>query len=520
MELYRVLLADDEEEIREGISRKIDWDALGFTLVGQAENGAEALEMAEQLRPDVVLTDIKMPFMDGLELCRQLKPRLPAAKLVVFSGFDDFAYAQQAIGLEVSEYILKPINAAELESVLTRLRQQIVEERLARRDVETLRRRYAESLPVLRELFYNQLLDGRIPQSGIAERAARYEIDLPEGCWTVAMVQAGGLHEETAAEQDNLLLMSVQSFFDSQFSLEGCTPQLLLYNDQVTLLVPLGEQERIYPLIAELERLCILAKSLLNTDLTVGVGLPCANPGELRQSMEGARTALAYRVRMGTGCAIYIGDIEPDNPEPLALSEDDQRALTTVIRLGTEEQLEALTAQLLNRARESRLPLPQCQLYFAVFYGAAVVPDPSGPVLRAGHGYRVGPGGRRYGFEQARLPGDDGALVHQLLQTPAGAAQPPAQRFGGPDHRAGHRVHSKPLCRQRFERGGSVYLSASVALLFFHAVQAGDGDELHRLCDAAADGTGGSAAAPDRGKDVSDCGKNGVCRPQLFQLCI
>ncbi len=314
MELYRVLLADDEEEIREGISRKIDWDALGFTLVGQAENGAEALEMVEQLRPDVVLTDIKMPFMDGLELCRQLKPRLPAAKLVVFSGFDDFAYAQQAIGLEVSEYILKPINAAELESVLTRLRQQIVEERLARRDVETLRRRYAESLPVLRELFYNQLLDGRIPQSGIAERAARYEIDLPEGCWTVAMVQAGGLHEETAVEQDNLLLMSVQSFFDSQFSLEGCTPQLLLYNDQVTLLVPLGEQERIYPLIAELERLCILAKSLLNTDLTVGVGLPCANPGELRQSMEGARTALAYRVRMGTGCAIYIGDIEPDNP--------------------------------------------------------------------------------------------------------------------------------------------------------------------------------------------------------------
>ena len=70
MEFYRVLLADDEEEIREGIRRKIDWGKLGFTLVGSAENGMEALELAEQLHPDVVLTDIKMPYMDGLELCQ------------------------------------------------------------------------------------------------------------------------------------------------------------------------------------------------------------------------------------------------------------------------------------------------------------------------------------------------------------------------------------------------------------------------------------------------------------------
>ncbi|WP_295749039.1 response regulator, partial [uncultured Oscillibacter sp.] len=90
MEEYRVLLADDEEEIRTGISRKIDWASLGFSLAGEAGNGEEALELAEQLRPDVVLTDIKMPFLDGLELCRRLRVSLPGARLVVFSGFDDF----------------------------------------------------------------------------------------------------------------------------------------------------------------------------------------------------------------------------------------------------------------------------------------------------------------------------------------------------------------------------------------------------------------------------------------------
>ena len=99
MERYRVLLVDDEEEIRAGISRKIDWDSLGFTLAGDADNGEEALELAELVRPDVVLTDIKMPFMDGLELCRRLKRVLPAAKTVVFSGFDDNENARQAVGM-------------------------------------------------------------------------------------------------------------------------------------------------------------------------------------------------------------------------------------------------------------------------------------------------------------------------------------------------------------------------------------------------------------------------------------
>ena len=103
MELYRVLLVDDEENIREGISRKMDWLGLGFSLVGEAANGQDALELAESLRPDVILTDIKMPFMDGLELCRILTDRLPAARFVVFSGFDAFEYAKQAIQMNVVE---------------------------------------------------------------------------------------------------------------------------------------------------------------------------------------------------------------------------------------------------------------------------------------------------------------------------------------------------------------------------------------------------------------------------------
>ena len=172
MELYRVLLVDDEEDIREGISRKMDWLGLGFSLVGEAANGQDALELAESLRPDVILTDIKMPFMDGLELCRILTDRLPAARFVVFSGFDAFEYAKQAIQMNVVEYILKPINADELSAVLRRLKDQLDRERAERRNVELLRSRYMENLPVLRELFYANLLDGRIEPGTERERAA------------------------------------------------------------------------------------------------------------------------------------------------------------------------------------------------------------------------------------------------------------------------------------------------------------------------------------------------------------
>ena len=142
MSAYRVLLVDDEEEIRSGIGSRIDWRGLGFELVGEAENGEEALELADSLRPDLVMTDIKMPYMDGLTLCGHLVRRLPAAKLVVFSGVDDFEYAKQAIRFKVSEYILKPINASELTAVLQKIKAQLDAEREERSNLEVLRRRY------------------------------------------------------------------------------------------------------------------------------------------------------------------------------------------------------------------------------------------------------------------------------------------------------------------------------------------------------------------------------------------
>lgn len=326
MDRYRVLLADDEEEIRAGISRKIDWESLGFTLVGEADNGEVALELAEQLNPDVVLTDIKMPFMDGLELCRRLKQFLPAAKLVVFSGFDDFEYARQAVSMGVSEYILKPINAPELTAVLDKLRGQLDQQRMERRDMETLRRRYDESLPVLRELFYTRLLDGHLSPGQITLRAARYEITLGPGPWTVALAYPGGGTLDETAARDELLLLSVRAFLEEHFSLEGCSACAVLYGDIVALLIQLRDETCLYPLLKELDRLSRLSQSYLGLSLTAGVGCLCRNLEDLHHSTDGARAALDYRVLGGGSRIIYIGDLEPQSSAALSFEEEDQRA--------------------------------------------------------------------------------------------------------------------------------------------------------------------------------------------------
>jgi two-component system response regulator YesN len=359
MELYRVLLVDDEEDIRVGISQKMDWESLGFALVGEAENGRDALELADQLHPDVILTDIKMPFMDGLDLCRILTVRLPASKFVVFSGFDDFEYAKQAIRMNVSEYILKPINAAELHAVLQKLKEQLDTERAERQNMETLRRRYEESLPVLRSLFLSRLLSGQVAREQVAELAARYEVDLSGASWTVALAHVSG-----DAGRNELLPISVQQLFEENLQLEGCSCQLFMYNGFVAVLGAFQSGVSIYDFIEAVNRVCALAESYLGLDLTVGVGAACSAVEDLSQSADGARSALEYRSLVGRGRAIYIGDLEPDAGVRLAFGESDEQQLTSAIKLCGEDEVRSAVGYLMDRLRASGRTMSQCQLFF------------------------------------------------------------------------------------------------------------------------------------------------------------
>ena len=153
MTTYKVLLVDDEEEVRNAIEQRINWEELGFEVIGKAQNGVKAMEIAEKLQPDVVITDIKMPYMNGLELARNLKEENPGVRILILTGFDEFEYAKEAVHLEIEEYILKPINANELSECLKRLKNVLDKEREEKLNVRKLEQYYTDSLPVLQTNF-------------------------------------------------------------------------------------------------------------------------------------------------------------------------------------------------------------------------------------------------------------------------------------------------------------------------------------------------------------------------------
>ncbi|HOF99949.1 MAG TPA: response regulator, partial [Clostridia bacterium] len=149
MRNYRAMIVDDEAEVREGIVARLDWEKLGFEVVAEAENGLEAIEKAESDEVDLLLTDIKMPFMDGLTMIAEFRTLHPSAKVVILSGFDDADYARQAIKLGVTEYALKPVNAEELSGVLARMRAQLDREYNEKLDIAKLREEYERALPAM-----------------------------------------------------------------------------------------------------------------------------------------------------------------------------------------------------------------------------------------------------------------------------------------------------------------------------------------------------------------------------------
>ena len=176
MDTYTVLLVDDEEEVIQVIMRKINWEGLGFSVIGYANNGVKALEMVEEFQPDVVMTDIKMPYMDGMELANHIKAEYPTTKILFFTGFDEFDYAKEAIHLEAEEYILKPVNSVELINVFTQLKIKLDQEISEKRSVETLQKYYMESLPLLQANFYSSLIEGRIHEEEIPKYLSDYQI--------------------------------------------------------------------------------------------------------------------------------------------------------------------------------------------------------------------------------------------------------------------------------------------------------------------------------------------------------
>lgn len=177
---WKVLIADDEPIIREGIRSAVDWHALGMEIAAEAEDGEEALELALQHQVDVMLVDLNMPIMDGITLMKHVRKQLPSCRLIIITGHDEFQYAQEAIRLNVDEYLLKPANPEQLQKVLHDVKMSLENDRREREHLLMASRQIERSYPLLRERFCLEWIEGRMSDGEVLEQLEF--LQLPPAC--------------------------------------------------------------------------------------------------------------------------------------------------------------------------------------------------------------------------------------------------------------------------------------------------------------------------------------------------
>lgn len=176
--MLKIFLAEDEVIVRETIKRMIPWENLGFELVGEAADGEMALPLLIRQQPDLLITDIKMPFMDGLTLARLAKKEVPGLKVVILSGYDDFNYAKQAINIGVEDYLLKPITKNALIERLTEIRSRYEDEKTQREYYEKFHREMQAYEKNSSRDFFEALVSGSLDMMELYKRAEKLGLDI------------------------------------------------------------------------------------------------------------------------------------------------------------------------------------------------------------------------------------------------------------------------------------------------------------------------------------------------------
>lgn len=378
--MYKLILVDDEEEVRKGMLQKIDWCKYGFEIAGEAENGLEALEIAEKVVPDVVITDIKMPFMDGLTLSSKLREKFPTTKIIILTGFDEFEYAQKAIRLDVVEYVLKPISSKELIDVLINTKLKIDREIAQKKDIETLKEYYYKSLPLLREKFLCSLVTGKLSRDEIMEKSKAYGLSLSGRKFVVAVAGIDfstaqndgdsegsliGTGEMGISEDRELIKFAVLNICQEVLDKYGCGT-VFINNDYIVIIFASEDMssdafmEKVPSILDEIHQNIMKYYKL---PIRIGIGSYYSDIENTNYSYKNAVSAMDYSMIMGNNPIIYIEDVEPKRSKRLKFDELKKRSLITSIKVGTPEEISNTIEKLFIDVLEAKNSYKDYQIF-------------------------------------------------------------------------------------------------------------------------------------------------------------
>lgn len=362
MNEIKVFLVEDEMVIRRGIKNSIDWEKEGYIFCGEASDGELAYPMIIKEKPDILITDIRMPFMDGLELCKLVKKELPNIKILILSGYDEFDYAKEAIRLGVTEYLLKPISSGKLLEALNGVSESIRREKedkdLVRKYMEEMR----ENTEHEKQKFFEQMIAGNLSMADALETGKKYEMSLSVGMYNLLLFRFT-LGEENRKSGELLgeaeyaiekLTERLEYVFEFQRGVEGWAFLLMADNEEQM-------SERVKELSKDLEE---IMKNYSTIAYFGGIGQPVARLRELEESFREAERALAARFTMELNRIISVDDIRMaqnvDTLDDIEITsfgeiEKTRTMLEKFLNNGVEDEIDEFVDVYINELPEENL---------------------------------------------------------------------------------------------------------------------------------------------------------------------
>ncbi|MDY2593897.1 MAG: response regulator [Oliverpabstia sp.] len=317
--MYRVLLVDDEILVRDAIKARIDWNSLGYELAGDCQNGKEAIEFVQNHPVDVVLTDICMPYVDGMELSRFLHVNYPEILIIIFSGFGEFEYAKKAIQYHVSEYLLKPITAVELSEVLLKMKKKLESAKQEEQKMKRLKKasqEYRKNEQMIRSQAISSLVTCvKDPEKCVHDLEAM-GIVLDASYYRVAVLSIdlySELHEQSMVQRQESALMAFVVYNISDEIVSGYQAGIA-YQENNNRTGILFQTNRPKEFLQTVQNICTeIQEKIYETmklRVSIAVGNYVKNTEELHLSYDSASEALSYRYLLGES---QIFDLEIDD---------------------------------------------------------------------------------------------------------------------------------------------------------------------------------------------------------------
>ena len=355
--VYRLLIVDDEQEIAERIRAKITPD-LGFDVVGIANNGHDALELMDKVHPDAVVTDIRMPYINGLELAKRIRVLYPKTKVAFISGYDEFEYAKEAIHLDVVSYLSKPIETTELHDFLKRLKSRLDEEHQAVFNQDRLNDMFLQNRQVLIENQFNSLLHGLSIQETELQRFKVFGIDLTIDRFITGIIEIDAIADFYEVEYLRVFLVNLlHKKFQEPY-------RVYTFNSGFGFVFILHHPKVLVTDVENILNEVVLTKREFS-DIHIQIGLSNVYDRFVRfpNSVSEAKKALSFSSYMNVGTLIFYRDILERKKIDLKMSRQDIETIESVIKFGSEGDIHTLFNNLRTEAEQQKESLVNNQSY-------------------------------------------------------------------------------------------------------------------------------------------------------------